>query len=102
MRTFLFVIAAFFLGLIVLSTLGPLISLIITVALGYYGARKCILAETTGAKIGWAIVALIGISMSFSNAPAIVGGVALVLLYFAYRKYKRAERIKDHENWIID
>ncbi len=77
--------------------------LLISVAIAYYGVRKFILAETTGKKVLWAFVILIGVSMSLSNIPALIGIVALVVLYYTYKKWKQEKENTyyndDYLNW---
>ncbi|WP_194287468.1 lmo0954 family membrane protein, partial [Gracilibacillus oryzae] len=64
----------------------------ISVIIAYYGVKKFILADTTGGKVFWAIVVLIGVSMSLSNIPALIGVVALVVLYYTYKKWKQEKQ----------
>lgn len=103
MKTFLLICLAVIASIILLSNLGPLIMLVISVALAYYGIRKFILSETTGQKVGWGIVILIGVSMSLSNIPALIGIVALAVLYYTYKQWQqdkdKLEYQEDYLNW---
>ncbi len=51
----------------------------------------------------WAFVILIGVSMSLSNIPALIGIVALVVLYYTYKKWKQEKENTyyndDYLNW---
>ncbi|SHM64750.1 hypothetical protein [Gracilibacillus kekensis] len=89
MKTFLLICLAVIASIILLANLGPMIMLLISVAIAYYGVRKFVVADTTGKKVGWGIVILIGVSMSLSNIPALIGVVALVVLYYTYKKWQQ-------------
>ena len=89
MKTFLLICLGVIAAFVLLANVGPIIMLLISVAIAYYGVRKFILAETTGKKVLWAFVILIGVSMSLSNIPALIGIVALVVLYYTYKKWKQ-------------
>ncbi|WP_066188267.1 MULTISPECIES: lmo0954 family membrane protein [Gracilibacillus] len=99
MKTFLIVSLAIIAGIVLLTNLGSIIMLAISVLIAYYGVKKFILADTTGSKVGWAIVVLIGVSMSLSNIPALIGIAALVVLYYAYKKYQEEKQSKDYLEW---
>ncbi|SER89624.1 lia operon protein LiaI [Gracilibacillus ureilyticus] len=89
MKTFLLICLTVIAGITLLANVGPMIMLVISVAIAYYGVKKFILAETTGSRVWWAIVILFGISISLSNLPALVGVAALVVLYYTYKKWKQ-------------
>ncbi|MDX8045089.1 flagellar basal body rod protein [Gracilibacillus sp. S3-1-1] len=99
MKTFLLVSLAVIASIILLANLGPMIMLVISVVIAYYGVKRFILADTTGAKVGWAIVVLIGVSMSLSNIPALIGIVALVVLYYSFKKYQEEKKRQDYLEW---
>ncbi|GGM33227.1 hypothetical protein GCM10011351_19100 [Paraliobacillus quinghaiensis] len=102
MKTFLLVVIATITGIVLLATLGPIILLAISIAIAYYAVRRFILTDSFGGKIGWAIIALIGISLSLSNTAAFVGLVAFTLLYYTYKKWKQPKQDTYEENWVID
>ena len=94
MKTFFIISLAIIAGIILLANLGPMIMLAISLIVAYYGIKRFILAETTGSKIGWAIVILIGVSISLSNIPALIGIVAVIVLYYAYKKYQEEKQME--------
>lgn len=102
MRSLILLAIVIIAGVIILSSVAPLIGLLISLAIVYYSARRFLLADSIGVKIGWGIVALIGLSMSLSNTSAIVGVAAVVLLYYAYHQYKKSSHDKEDQDWIID
>ncbi|MGN8645856.1 lmo0954 family membrane protein [Gracilibacillus sp. HCP3S3_G5_1] len=99
MKTFLLISLAVIASIVLLANLGPMILLLISVVIAYYGVKQFILAETTGQKVGWGIVILIGVSMSLSNIPALIGVVALVVLYYSYKKYQEEKEHEDYLEW---
>ena len=76
-------IAAF----IALANVGPLISLIICLAILYYSFKQLLKTENTGAKITWAIIVLVALMASVSHVPAILGLVAAYIVYLVYKKW---------------
>lgn len=89
MKKVLLIIGAIIAAAVLLANLGSLLVLGISVAIGYYGLRRFILTDSVGAKIGWGVVIGIGICISLSNLPALIGLVALAALYYMYRAWKK-------------
>lgn len=102
MKTFILVVFGVIASIIFLSTLGPMILLAISLAIAYYGVRKLILTDSVVGKLGWAMLVLIGLSLSLSNAGAFVGIVAFVILYYIYKSWKQTKRDEYEEDWILD
>ncbi|SNZ04265.1 lia operon protein LiaI [Terribacillus aidingensis] len=74
---------------VLLANLGSLIVLAISVAVGYYGLRRFVMTDSVGAKIGWGVVIGIGVCISLSNLPALIGLAALAALYYLYKAWKK-------------
>ncbi|MCM3225413.1 lmo0954 family membrane protein [Terribacillus saccharophilus] len=89
MKKVLLIIGAVIAAAVLLANLGSLLVLAISVAIGYYGLRRFILTDSVGAKIGWGVVIGIGVCISLSNLPALMGLVALAALYYLYRAWKK-------------
>lgn len=102
MRTLLLIFVVMVTGIILLATLAPIITLVLTLAILYYAIRRFILAQSFGSKLGWAIVSLIGLSLSISNSAAFVGIVACVLLYYTYRCWKKPVEYEKTDDWIME
>lgn len=99
MRTLILLIMAFIFGAIVLSMLGPLIAFVLTIGLLYYGVRRFLLADNALEKIGFGIVALIGLSLSLSNSPALIGLGAVVLLYMTLKASQKTKTKTKNYDW---
>jgi lia operon protein LiaI len=89
MKKVLLIIGAFVAVAVLLSNLGSLLVLAISVAVGYYGLRKFVMTDSVGAKIGWGVVIGIGVCISLSNLPALIGLAALAALYYMYKAWKK-------------
>ncbi|SFO62011.1 lia operon protein LiaI [Halolactibacillus alkaliphilus] len=99
MRTLILLVMAFIFGAIVLSMLGPLIAFVLTIGLLYYGVRRFLLADNALEKIGFGIVALIGLSLSLSNSPALIGLGAVVLLYMTLKASQKTKTKTKNYDW---
>lgn len=101
MRLIMLIIFTFITGIIVLATLGPLIGFALTIAILYYGIRGFILADSALEKVGFGIVTLIGLSLSLSNSPAIIGLGAAILLYYTMKAWKKPKVETDPYDWQV-
>ncbi|MBO9128332.1 flagellar basal body rod protein [Bacillus sp. 165] len=95
MKKFLTFLAAGVLVIIALASLGNLIALAIGVALAYWSIKSFLKSHSLLGKFSWGIVGLIGLSIVFGNFPAIIGIVAIALLYYGYRQWKNERGDKD-------
>ncbi|CQR46089.1 hypothetical protein BN1058_00336 [Paraliobacillus sp. PM-2] len=102
MKTILFILVGGLAAIVLLVALGPMILLGISLAITYYAVRRFILSDSTGGKIGWAIVGLISLSISLSNTAAFVGAIALIILYYTYKSWKESKKQTYEDDWIIE
>ncbi|RYL88916.1 flagellar basal body rod protein [Sporolactobacillus sp. THM19-2] len=87
----LFVLGAVSL-IILLTQIGPLIGLVVSLAVLWFAFRRFIRSGETGSKILWAAVGLIALCFSIGNVPAIIGIVALAGLYFVYKFWNKEKK----------
>jgi len=85
-------------ALIALANVGPLISLIICLAILYYSFKQLLKTENTGAKITWAIIVLVALMASVSHVPAILGLVAAYIVYLVYKKWNGETKVVEKES----
>ena len=57
----------------------------------YIGAINHLCELNHFGKLAWGIVGLIGLSIALSHSPALIGIVALVVLYYGYREWKKKD-----------
>lgn len=88
----LFVLGAIAL-IVLLSQIGPMIGLLVSLAVLYFAFRKFVRADSTGSKVLWAVIGIIALCFSIGNVPAIIGIVALAALYFVYKAWHRQKDV---------
>lgn len=98
MKTFLLFIAAIVALGIFLANLGPLILFAGGAFLLYVIFKKCVKAQSTGAKVMWIVLGLIVLSMTISNIFGLIGLVALYVLYQLFKKEKTPSRSVNHDD----
>ena len=92
MKKFGLVIAGGMAAIILLSTIGPMIGLLVGMAILYFIFKQFLKAETAGGKIGLAVIGLIVLMSTIHNAPAIIGVVAAYILYLVYKNWNSSKR----------
>ncbi|MFB6469484.1 flagellar basal body rod protein [Cytobacillus sp. Hz8] len=85
-------------ALVLISHLGPMIGLVISLGLAYFALRGFLRARTTGAKVAWGIFGFIALMASASNVPAILGVAAAYVLYLVYKKWNSRKTIMTKES----
>jgi lia operon protein LiaI len=78
-------------ALVLLANLGPLVGLVVSMAILYFVFKQFLKTDSKGMKIGLGILGIILLMASISNAPAIVGIVAAYILYVVYKKFKETK-----------
>jgi lia operon protein LiaI len=87
MKKFGLLVAGGIAAIILLSTIGPMVGLLVSLVLLYFIFKQFLKAESTGGKIGLGIIGLIVLVASLHNAPAIIGVGAAYVLYLVYKKW---------------
>ena len=91
MKKFLLFIAGLVAGLVLLANLGPMVLLGLSIWLLYIVFKKFIKSESTAGKVGWVILGLFILSVSFANSYALIGGIAAVALYFIIKNWNTSD-----------
>jgi lia operon protein LiaI len=104
MKKFGLVLAGGIAAIVLLSTLGPMVGLLISLVLLYFIYKQFLKAESTGGKIGLGIIGVIFLMASISNAPAIIGVVAAYILYLVYKNWNSSKRsvIKEESDPFVN
>nr|WP_309100405.1 flagellar basal body rod protein [Fredinandcohnia onubensis] len=79
-------------AIVLLSQVGPLIGLAISLAILYFAFKQFMKTDSTLGKVLWAIVGVIALIASASNAPAILGVVAAYILYVVIKNWKKGKK----------
>lgn len=104
MKKFGLVLAGGIAAIILLSTLGPMVGLLISLAILYFIYKQFLKAESTGWKIALGIFGVIFLMASISNAPAIIGLVAAYILYLVYKNWNASKHtvIKEESDPFVN
>lgn len=82
-------------ALVLLSNLGPLLGLAITLAIVYFILKQFLKTESTGMKIALGILGVFLLLSAASNAPAIIAIVAGYILYVVYKNWNGTKQVND-------
>ena len=92
MKKFGLLLAGGVAAIILLSTIGPMIGLLIGVAALYFIFKQFLKAESTGGKIVLGIIGFFVLMAAISNAPAIIGVLAAYVLYLVYKNWNSSKK----------
>jgi lia operon protein LiaI len=93
MKKFGLLIAGGIAAIILLSTIGPLVGLLVGLVLLYFIYKQFLKTESTGWKIGLGIIGAIVIIASLHNIPAIIGVAAAYVLFLVYKNWNRNKQV---------
>jgi len=89
MKKFGLLLAGGISAVILLSTIGPMLGLLVSLVLLYFIFKQFLKAKSTGGKIGLGMIVLIVLMASIHNAPALIGVAAAYVLYLVYKKWNQ-------------
>ncbi|CEG25621.1 lmo0954 family membrane protein [Bacillus sp. B-jedd] len=98
MKKFGLLLAGGIAAMVLLSTIGPIAGMVISLAILYFVMKQFLKTTSTGARVGLALIGLIVLASVASNAPALLGVAAAYVLYLVYKKWnetKYAEPVKE-------
>ncbi|CAG9606989.1 flagellar basal body rod protein [Pseudoneobacillus rhizosphaerae] len=78
-------------AIVLLNTIGPMIGLLISVALLYFIIRQFLKTKSTGGKIGFGIIGFILFMSTIQHVPALIGVAAAYVLYLVYKKWNNSK-----------
>ncbi|WP_257349903.1 flagellar basal body rod protein [Pseudalkalibacillus decolorationis] len=85
-------------AIVLLANLGPMIGLAISLAILYFSIKQYMKTDSTGAKVGWAIVGLVALAITATNVPAVLGIAALYILYVVYKNWNKKDEVVKEDN----
>ncbi|MDQ0230813.1 lmo0954 family membrane protein [Metabacillus malikii] len=74
-------------AIVLLSNLAPMIALAISLTVMYFAYKGFIKTDSTFTKVLLATIGIIALFASASNLPAVIGVVAVYVLYVVYKKW---------------
>ncbi|GAB3803134.1 lmo0954 family membrane protein [Virgibacillus kimchii] len=89
MKKFLLFLGGLVALLIFLANLGPMVLLGLSIWLLYIIFKKFLQSDSPAGKIGWIILGLIILSITFSNIYAVIGVAAAYALYLIYKSWNK-------------
>lgn len=84
--------------IVLLSNLAPMIALALTLVILYYSYRGFVKTTSTFNKVLLAVIGVIALFASASNLPAVLGFVALYVLYIVFKNWNKASKVKEKED----
>lgn len=87
MKKFVLLVIGGIAALVLIANIGPVIGLLVTLAILYFVFKQFLKCEKTFGKIGWGVIGVIALVTTASNIPAIIGFVAAYVLYIVYKKW---------------
>jgi lia operon protein LiaI len=91
MKKFLLFLGGLAALMILLVNLGPMVLLALSLWLLYIIFKKFLESDSAAGKIGWVILGLFILSITFSNIYALIGVAAGYALYLIYKNWKKDE-----------
>ncbi len=94
MEKFGLLVAGFIAAMVLVSNLGPLVGLGVSLLVLYFVVKQFLKTDSTAGKIGWGIAGFTILMATASNVPAILGIAAAYVLYLVYKNWdKKAEAV---------
>lgn len=87
MKKFGLLLAGGIAALILISNIGPLIGLAVSMVVLYFIFKQFLKTDSTSKKIAWGIFGLFILMATASNVPAILAIAAAYVLYLVYKKW---------------
>lgn len=98
MKKFGLLVAGGIAAMVLISNLGPIVGLIVSLLVMYFVLKQFLKTNSTGAKIGWGIAGFIVLTTAASNVPAILGIAAAYVLYLVYKNWDRKSTVVEETN----
>ncbi|WP_164215118.1 flagellar basal body rod protein [Virgibacillus sp. YIM 98842] len=89
MKKFLLFLGGLAALMVLLVNLGPMVLLALSLWLLYIIFKKFLQSDSAAGKIGWIVLGLFILSITFSNIYAVIGVAAGYALYLIYKSWKK-------------
>ncbi|WP_226645549.1 flagellar basal body rod protein [Mesobacillus subterraneus] len=98
MKKFGLLVAGFIAAMVLISNLGPLVGLGVSLLVLYFIVKQFLKTDSTAAKVGWGIAGFIILMATASNVPAILAIAAAYVLYLVYKNWDKKEDVIREDN----
>ena len=98
MKKFGLLVAGFIAAMVLISNLGPLVGLGVSLLVLYFVVKQFLKTDSTAAKVGWGIAGFIILMATASNVPAILAIAAAYVLYLVYKNWDKKEDVIHEDN----
>lgn len=95
MRKFLLFLAGLAAALVILAMIGPMALLALGAWLLYLIFKQFMKSDSVGGKIGWVVLGLIVLSITFANGYAVIGLGAAIILYLVIKNWNKDDSVID-------
>lgn len=104
MKKFGLLLAGGIAAIILLSSIGPMVGLLVGLAVLYFIFKQFLKAESMGNKIVLGVIGFFVLLASIHNAPAIIGVVAAYVLYLVYKNWNSSKNtvVKEDQDPFIN
>ncbi|TFD99592.1 ABC transporter permease [Jeotgalibacillus salarius] len=82
-------------AIVALSNLGSIVGLAVSLVITYIGVKGYFSSRKTWLKVVFASVAIIAGLSAVLNVPAILGVIAVYVLYVVWKKWNNSEAVSD-------
>ncbi|MFF2447986.1 flagellar basal body rod protein [Neobacillus sp. NPDC058068] len=89
MKKFALLLAGGLAAIILLKTIGPMVGLLVSLAILYFIFKQFLKTESTGWKIGLIIISLMVLSSTIHHLPALIGVGAAYVLWLVYKNWNK-------------
>ncbi|MBT2637760.1 MULTISPECIES: flagellar basal body rod protein [unclassified Bacillus (in: firmicutes)] len=98
MKKFGLLVAGSIAAMVLISNLGPLVGLGVSLLVLYFVVKQFLKTDSTAAKIGWGVAGFVILMATASNVPAILGIAAAYVLYLVYKNWDKKEDVIREDN----
>ncbi|MBO0961691.1 flagellar basal body rod protein [Neobacillus sp. MM2021_6] len=92
MKKFGLLVAGGLAAIILLKTIGPMVGLLVSLAILYFIFKQFLKTESLGMKIGLIIIGLLVLSTTIHHIPALIGVGAAYVLYLVYKNWNNNKK----------
>jgi len=92
MKKFGLLLAGGLAAIILLKTIGPMVGLLVSLAILYFIFKQFLKTESTGLKTGLVIIGLMVLSATIHHIPALIGVGAAYVLYLVYKNWNKKNK----------